>query len=320
MHLPRVAKREFVEMHLQIVSGRTGRARHIDLRRPRTLAMIGGSALLLAAALFVLGIVLGRFLLANSAQSREFARALAEQQQEIQAARGQMDGKVDAIAARVGALNAQLIRLDALGRRLTDLAGLDRGEFDFDKPPPAGGPEQGVESAAGSAQVPDLGSALDSLQARVEDRERQLLVLESLLASRQLGQRMLPGGLPLIGGWISSQFGYRSDPFTGHGAFHAGVDFAATPGSKVLSVGPGIVAFSGYKDGYGNVVEIQHPTGYLTRYGHNSRNLVRVGQSVERNQPIAIIGSTGRSTGTHVHFEVERDGKVLNPMRYLQGP
>lgn len=307
-------------MHVQIVTGRNRRARHIDLTRPRTLAVLGGGALLLAAAVFLVGVVLGRFLLADAFQSREYARALADQQRQIDAARGQMDGKVDAIAARVGALNAQLIRLDALGRRLTDLAGLDRGEFDFDKPPPTGGPEQGVESAGGSAEVPDIDRALDSLQAQVEDRERQLAVLESLLASRQLGQRMLPGGLPLIGGWISSHFGYRSDPFTGHGAFHAGVDFAGTPGSKVLAVGPGVVSFAGYKDGYGNVVEIQHPTGYLTRYGHNSRNLVRVGQNVERNQAIAIIGSTGRSTGTHVHFEVERDGKVLNPMRYLQGP
>ena len=307
-------------MQFQIVSGRTGRARHIDLKQPRTLMLIGGSALLLAAAVFVLGVVLGRFLLAGSAQNREFAQALAAQQQEIQAARGQLDGKVDALASRVGALNAQLIRLDALGRRLTDLAGLDHGEFDFDKPPPAGGPEHRVESSAGSAQVPEIDTALDSLQALVEDREQQLMALESLLASRQLGQRMLPGGLPLIGGWISSHFGFRSDPFTGRGAFHAGVDFAGVPGSKVLSVGPGVVSFSGYKSGYGNVVEIQHPTGYLTRYGHNSRNFVRVGQNVERNQAIAVIGSTGRSTGTHVHFEVERDGKVLNPMRYLQGP
>jgi len=306
-------------MHFQIVSGRTGRARHVDLSQPRTQLLIGGSALLIGATVFVLGVVLGRFLLASSFESGEFARALAWQQQEIQVARGQLDGKVDALASRVGALNAQLIRLDALGRRLTDLAGLDRGEFDFDKPPPSGGPE-GVESAGGSAQVPELDSVLTALQAQVEDREQQLTVLESLLASRQLGQRMLPGGLPLIGGWISSHFGYRSDPFTGHGAFHAGVDFAGTLGSKVIAVGPGVVSFSGYKNGYGNVVEITHPTGYTTRYGHNSRNLVRVGQNIERNQAIAIIGSTGRSTGTHVHFEVERDGKVLNPMRYLQGP
>jgi len=306
-------------MHFQIVSGRTGRSRHIDLKNPRALLVVAGGALLLVAAVFMLGLALGRFMLVSSSQSHEVVRAFERQQRQIDWARGQLDGKVDALAERVGSLNAHLIRLDALGRRLTELAGLDRGEFDFDKPPPSGGPE-GTEAAGGSAQVPELMADLDTLQAQLEDRERQLSVLESLLATRHLGERMLPGGLPLIGGWISSHFGHRTDPFTGRGAFHSGVDFAGIPGSKVVAIGPGVVSFSGYKSGFGNVVEITHPTGYLTRYGHNSRNLVKVGQSVARNQAIAIIGSTGRSTGTHVHFEVERNGAVLNPMRYLSGP
>ena len=145
---------------------------------------------------------------------------------------------------------------------------------------------------------------LDTLESQVDDREQQLVALESLLATRELGQRIMPGGLPLIGGWISSHFGYRTDPFTGRGAFHAGVDFAGPPGTAVIAVGPGVVSYAGYKSGYGNVVEITHPTGYMTRYGHNSRNLVRVGQSVQKSDAIAVIGSTGRSTGTHVHFEV----------------
>ncbi len=140
------------------------------------------------------------------------------------------------------------------------------------------------------------------------------------MSTRSLGERILPGGWPIIGGWISSHFGYRSDPFTGRGAFHAGVDFAGPKGAKVIATGPGVVSFSGYKNGYGNVVEITHPTGYLTRYGHNARNLVREGQTVQKGDPIAIIGSTGRSTGTHVHFEVVRDGNTLNPMRYLSAP
>jgi outer membrane murein-binding lipoprotein Lpp len=150
-------------MHFQIVSGRTGRARHVDFTQPRTLFAIGGSALLLFGAIFALGLVLGRVLLAGSEQSREFARALAQQRLEIQAARGQLDGKVDALATRVGSLNAQLIRLDALGRRLTDLAGLDRGEFDFDTPPPAGGPTgTGTGAGAGSAKV--LVIAIDDVE------------------------------------------------------------------------------------------------------------------------------------------------------------
>jgi hypothetical protein len=247
------------------------------------------------------------------------ARDIDEQRQKLNALRSEMQGKVDAMAQRIGTLNAHLIRLDAMGRRVTDLAGLDRGEFDFDRPPPAGGPEGG-DFPGGTMAVPELTAALEVLEAQLVDRQRQLMALESLMSTRSLGDRIMPGGWPIIGGWISSHFGYRSDPFTGRGAFHSGVDFAAAPGTKVKSTGAGFVSFAGYKDGYGNVVEITHPTGYVTRYGHNSRNLVRKGQTVQKGDPIAVIGSTGRSTGTHVHFEVERDGKNVNPMRYLDGP
>jgi murein DD-endopeptidase MepM/ murein hydrolase activator NlpD len=302
-------------MNFQITTGRAGQTRHIDLSGPRTMLAVS----LILAAIFVVGLVLGRFLLGAGAEQRAFVRALAQQRIDLQAARGQIDGQVDALAARVGMLNAQLLRLDALGRRLTDLAGLDRGEFDFEQVPPAGGPEAS-EVQGGSAQVPGLTAVLDALESQIENREQQLFALETLLASRELGARIMPGGLPLIGGWISSHFGRRTDPFTGRGAFHSGVDFAGTPGSRVIAVGPGVVSFAGYKSGYGNVVEISHPTGYMTRYGHNSRNLVRVGQSVQKGDPIAVIGSTGRSTGTHVHFEVLRDGNVLNPTRYLAAP
>jgi murein DD-endopeptidase MepM/ murein hydrolase activator NlpD len=301
-------------MNLRIVTGPHGRTREIDLTGPRLLL-----ASILVIGIFMSGLALGRFLLGGYAEQRAYARAMVQQKTDLQAARGQIDGKVDALAARIGSLNAQLIRLDALGRRLTDLAGLDRGEFDFAKPPPAGGPE-GQELQGGSVQVPELTSVLDTLEQQIHDREQQLGALEMVMASRELGQRIMPGGLPLIGGWISSHFGRRSDPFTGRGAFHAGVDFAGPAGSRVIAVGPGVVTYSGWKEGYGNVVEITHPTGYVTRYGHNSRNLVSVGRAVQKNDAIAIIGSTGRSTGTHVHFEVLRDGNVLNPMKYLAAP
>ncbi|MBK6453741.1 MAG: M23 family metallopeptidase [Proteobacteria bacterium] len=301
-------------MNLRIVTGSSGRTTQIDLTGPRLLL-----ASVLVVGIFIAGLALGRFLLGGNAEQRAYARAMAQQKTDLQAARGQIDGKVDALAARIGSLNAQLIRLDALGRRLTDLAGLDRGEFDFAKPPPAGGPE-GQEAQGGSVQVPELTAVLDTLEEQINDRAQQLGALEMVMASRELGQRIMPGGLPLIGGWISSHFGHRSDPFTGRGAFHAGVDFAGPTGSRVIAVGPGVVTYSGWKQGYGNVVEITHPTGYVTRYGHNSRNLVPVGRSVQKNDAIAVIGSTGRSTGTHVHFEVLRDGNVLNPMKYLDAP
>jgi murein DD-endopeptidase MepM/ murein hydrolase activator NlpD len=305
-------------MNLQIMSGRTGPVLQFDLKRPKTMLVAAASVLLLVGVVFAAGVQIGRFVagpLDRAAVAREFDR----QRLDLEAVRGQMEGRVDALAARIGTLNAHLIRLDALGRRVTDLAGLDRGEFDFDQAPPAGGPE-GDEFAGGSAQIPDLTVALDTLEAQLEDRQRQLTVLESLMSTRSFGERSLPGGWPIIGGWISSHFGHRSDPFTGRAAFHAGVDFAGPKGAKVIATGPGVVTFSGYKNGYGYVVEITHPTGYLTRYGHNSRNLAREGQTVQKGDPIAIIGSTGRSTGTHVHFEVERDGNTLNPMRYLATP
>jgi len=305
-------------MNLQVTLGRPGRQRQIDLSQPRTLMVLATGFLLGSALLFTAGLEMGR-LVAGPVDRAAVARELDEQRLHINAARSEMQGSVTALAQRIGTLNAHLLRLDAMGRRITDLAGLDRGEFDFDQPPPVGGPDGG-EFDGGSMAVPDLTAALDLLEAQLDDRQRQLAALESLMSTRSLGERIMPGGWPIIGGWISSHFGYRSDPFTGRGAFHAGVDFAAPPGTRVITTGPGFVSFSGYKDGYGNVVEVTHPTGYVTRYGHNSRNLVREGQTVQKGQAIAVIGSTGRSTGTHVHFEVVRDGKAQNPMRYLDQP
>ena len=304
-------------MNLNDAAGRASRVLEVDLN-PKTLLMAAAGALAIVAAVFAAGLQIGRFI-AGPVDRAAVAREIDQQRVDLNAVRGQMQGRVDALAARIGTLNAHLIRLDALGRRVTDLAGLDRGEFNFDEPPPSGGPGD-EESATGSVEVPELNQALDTLEAQLVDRQRQLAVLESLMSTRSLGERVLPGGWPIVGGWISSHFGNRSDPFTGRGAFHAGVDFAGAPGTRVIATGPGVVTYSGYKNGYGYVVEITHPTGYLTRYGHNSRNLVREGSMVQKGDAIALIGSTGRSTGTHVHFEVERDGRKVNPMRYLSTP
>ena len=218
-------------MNFQIVSGRNGRVRQLDLTQPRTLAVLGGSVLLLLGAIFVVGLMLGRFLLGANAEERAYARALAQQKVDIQAARGKVEGQVDAIAARVGTLNAQLIRLDALGRRLTDLAGLDRGEFDFDKAPPAGGPE-GEPLSSGSVQVPELTHVLDALESQVDDRQQQLVALESLLASRatqptgHAWRLATDRRLDLVALWLSQR------SLHGRGAFHAGVDFAGPRGSQ----------------------------------------------------------------------------------------
>jgi murein DD-endopeptidase MepM/ murein hydrolase activator NlpD len=236
------------------------------------------------------------------------------QRNAIDATRQQLQGKADALAKRVGTLNAHLIRLDALGRRITDLADLDRGEFNFDAPRRPW--PRGRRGRGGSVAVPELAATLDALELQLQDRDRQLVVLENLMAMRELGERIIPGGLPLVGGWISSHYGYRSDPFTGTGPCTAG---------SISQVGPAAVSCR------------SRPAWCRTRATRpvtatSSRSATRrdtspatattratSSGSADRAEgdAVAVIGSTGRSTGTHVHFEVERDGKVLDPSRFL---
>ncbi len=221
---------------------------------------------------------------------------------------------LNALALRLGKLQAHVIRLDALGQRLTNMAKLDNGEFDFNNPPAQGGPEAQVGSAL---QIPDFLNALNDLSAQLEDRSKQLSVLETLMMNRKLQAEVMPTGRPVSRGWLSSYFGLRTDPFSGRRVHHSGVDFAGKLGSDVVAVAAGVVQFSGKKSGYGNLVEINHGNGYVTRYGHNLKNLVAVGQTIKKGEVIAKMGTTGRSTGPHVHFEVLVNGRAVNPKKYI---
>jgi murein DD-endopeptidase MepM/ murein hydrolase activator NlpD len=195
------------------------------------------------------------------------------------------------------------------------MADIDSREFNFDHDPPSGGPEGAGEGV--SAQVPDLSAMIAQLQQRVDLRESQLTALENVILARELKQEIHPEGRPVLSGFISSYFGERADPFDGLEAFHKGVDFAGSAGSKVVAVGAGVVTWAGERTGYGKLVEINHGDGYLTRYAHNERMLVSVGQTVKRGEPVALMGSTGRSTGPHVHFEVLRNGRQVDPLTYI---
>ena len=223
------------------------------------------------------------------------------------------DPRFDVLATRVGQMNAHLIRLDALGKRLTEMAGLSKGEFHFDSAPPVGG----VDAAGQPASMPILTDMLDHLSEQLADRERQLGALENLILTRELRREVYPQGRPVQSGFISSFFGERVDPFTGYTSFHPGVDFAGEAGAQVQSVATGVVTWAGDKNGYGNLVEINHGNGLVTRYGHNSEVLVHVGETVQKGQALALIGSTGHSTGPHVHFEVLRDGNPVDPMAFI---
>ena len=237
------------------------------------------------------------------------------QREEIATARRKVNEDVDALALRLGELQAKVIRLDALGERLTEVAKLDKGEFDFSTQPAVGGPNE--NSAVESMPVPEFIQTLEALNRQVDDRTEQLGLLESMLMSRSLEEEVLPAGRPIKRGWISSYFGMRTDPFTGRREHHKGIDLAGKAGSEVIAVGAGVVTWAGSRYGYGNLVEVNHGNGYATRYGHNETVLVTVGETVRKGQALSLMGSTGRSTGPHVHFEVLYKGKTVDPKKYI---
>jgi len=222
---------------------------------------------------------------------------------------------IDALSQRLGELQAHVYRLDALGGRLTQMAKLDKGEFNFETAPPLGGPENALEFSSASSR--DIMAEMDELDMQLQDREQQLNILASMMLHGELQQKALPTGRPIKQGWMSSFYGIRNDPFTGKRNFHKGVDFAGKMGSEIVSVAAGVVTWSGDRFGYGKMVEIDHGNGYSTRYAHNSQNMVKLGDKIKKGQLIAKMGSSGRSTGPHVHFEVVKNGHVVDPMKHL---
>jgi len=304
-------------MNVILLSKRDGRARQLDLARPLTLTALSALVFAFLGSAFAIGVQLGRgnherVVLADTTR---FGTLLAEQKKQIADLKQQVQLRVDAMAMRLGEVNAHVIRLDALGKRLTEMADIDSREFNFDRDPPRGGPEGDSEGM--SAQIPDLSAQLRQLEQRVDLRESQLSALENVILARELHQEIHPEGRPVANGFISSYFGERADPFDGLEAFHKGVDFAGAPGSPVTAVAAGVVTWAGERTGYGKLIEINHGDGFTTRYAHNERTLVTVGETVKRGERIALMGSTGRSTGPHVHFEVLRNGRQVNPLSYI---
>ena len=241
---------------------------------------------------------------------------LAEQQEELAEVRRNAQAEVDALTARLAELQSRVTRLDALGRKLINVSNLDAEEFEFDSSPGMGGLLHEAED--GDYEMKELESSIEALGQRIRERERQLAVLQDVIMDRRLAAKTTPAGEPIIKGWMSSSYGYREDPFTGKRAWHDGVDFAGRMGSDILAVAGGVVSYAGKRWGYGRLVEITHGDGYVTRYGHNSEITVEEGDIVRRGDKIAEMGSSGRSTGPHVHLEVLRNGESVNPWKYVQ--
>ncbi|MCM8883165.1 MAG: M23 family metallopeptidase [Candidatus Thiodiazotropha sp.] len=243
-------------------------------------------------------------------------QTFAKERQLLNDAKTDTQGGIDALAIRVGQLQSQLLRLDALGERLVDMGGLDKNQFSFDTPPALGGPET-IQTLSQQSALPELLQEMEHLELMVEHRQQQLMLLEDLIMNSNLEDSVHPTGRPVQKGWISSYFGMRNDPFTGKRTMHKGMDFAGKDGSGVVAVAAGVVTWAGDRHGFGKLIEINHGKGYITRYGHNKEILVGIGDRIKQGQIIAEMGSTGRSTGPHVHFEVVRNGKTIDPTKYI---
>ncbi|MCW8853691.1 MAG: M23 family metallopeptidase [Gammaproteobacteria bacterium] len=291
-----------------------GRPYRIQVGSPMQLTLLATFVFIIATGVGVMGFWWG--------QTTQSSDRLAAIQKEVQLQRELIDqtklnaqADLDALAARLGQIQAHATRLNALGQKLIKVAKIDPGEFNFTQSPGLGGPDEGDSSS--NVQL-DFGSEIDDVITELEDREQQLGVLETILMSSRMKEEVFPEGRPINRGWISSYYGMRTNPFTGKLQFHKGMDFAAKSGSEVLAVAGGVITWSGERYGYGNLVEVNHGNGYVTRYGHNKENLVDVGDTIKKGQEIARMGSTGRSTGPHVHFEVLKDGRQINPQRFVQ--
>ena len=306
-----------------MLTNRYGRVYSIAFSPQRILQLLLPGTVLLVAAILYSGFRLGADVEVRKqlAEVTSLQRLSRQQQTEIQDIRVLSSANLDALTLRLGNMQAEILRLDALGVRLVTHTDLDAGEFDFNALPPVGGPQEGSDEEDDGeppvTTIADFLGLLDVLQASIVDREAKLTVLEDVLMSRNLQARILPSGPAVPHGLVTSKFGQRIDPFTGKRGMHKGIDIAGKEGTQILAVADGIVTWSGERKGYGNLVEIDHGTGYVTRYGHNKQQLVQSGDTVRKGQVIALIGSTGRSTGPHVHVEVMKDGRFVNPEKYL---
>lgn len=305
-------------MNIIIVANPAVGTRVIQLGEPkhRRIAIAG----LMAAVLVVasLGAWFGASVLGPKRAQERLAQTrteLSEQQAEVERLSKLVNRDMNALAMRLGRLQAESTRLNALGERLAEIGKLDDGEFDFGSEPDVGGP---LAPALVSMPPAEFGAEIQRLERQMSTQSKQLSLLEGLLIDSSLDASLMPNALPVRSGYISSGYGYRTDPFTGGRDFHPGIDFDGNMGDTIVAVAGGVVSFSGTKSGYGKTVEIDHGNGLVTRYAHCSRLDVQVGDPVRTGTPIAGMGSTGRSTGTHLHFEVWKEGKLVNPRDYLK--
>ncbi len=222
---------------------------------------------------------------------------------------------IDALAVKLGQIQAQLTRLDALGERVATMTGVKVQDLTAARIPGQGGV---ADNEARTMSLGELEQTIGSVAAQIEKRTEQLHQIESDFVSKSVRARLLPNSMPLPDSFMGSPFGPRIDPFTGRLARHEGIDFTAPPGSPIHSAGGGVVIAAENHPAYGLMVDIDHGKGLVTRYAHAQKLLVKQGDVVKQGQVIAEVGSTGRSTGPHLHFEVRVNGEAVDPLQYLK--
>ncbi len=310
-------------MKLIVFNEKSGSHRVLPLRGLPIVAML----LVLGFAVGGLGLGIDQVINSDARAAQQLLNrlsgSLAAQHQTIQTLDRELTLNLEVSAARIARLESRLLRLDALGQRLSEYAALDDEAFDFTQPTGLGGPSSaGVEAAAGFEQMiepteAELKNRLALMGADLERRSDQLAVIERVLLRQQRIDDASLFGKPVAKGWVSSNYGMRTDPFSGKRTWHNGVDIAGKAGVDVVAIASGIVTFAGTKSGYGKMVEINHGGGVITRYGHHESLAVSAGDLVKKGQKIGGMGSSGRSTGPHVHYEIYKNKRSVDPSIYL---
>jgi len=241
---------------------------------------------------------------------------LAQQKADVEALKDTTKQQLTGMLMKLGEMQSQMLRLNALGEKLAQQADLDLAEFNLASLPAIGGPSSETANVTISSDL-DVLKQIDAMLLTLDDKTQQLEALESILLNHGVYEESFISGRPISSGWLSSYYGIRKDPFNGLPTMHKGLDFAGKYGSPVVATGAGIVTWADDRYGYGNLVEVDHGDGFVTRYGHNETLHVRIGDVVTKGQKIAAMGSTGRSTGPHVHYEVLHNGKHVDPLKYV---
>ncbi|HYG55959.1 MAG TPA: M23 family metallopeptidase [Burkholderiales bacterium] len=302
-------------MQIILISDRLAKAKSLTL----SLRHLVASAL--AAALLVCGATAALYWL-TLRYAAEFKipvlqqLVLAAQEAEAERARAFVQQNLNAMAVKLGEMQAQLTRLDALGERLSSLAGFRPQDFRFSEAPGLGGAAPTLLPPQ-NLSLNDFADKLSTLSRNVESRADLLGVLEAQLFEQAVKKKLLPTMMPVSAPFNASGFGRRVDPFTGQWAMHEGIDFLADQGSPIVAAAGGVVMFAGFHPQYGNMIDLDHGNDLVTRYAHASKLFVKEGDVVQRGRKIAEVGSTGRSTGPHLHFEVRYRGAAQNPTRFL---